>query len=136
MLAFGPTSGGGVCRVSLVGRGFTVNRHGRAVIKLISTGPGTCTGKVKLLVKVRVSKRRIVTKTIAAGGFSVAAGRLAALTLKLNAAGRALLGRRHGRLTATLAIFRASPLPAAALQSASVHLTLQKTVRKGAAPKK
>jgi hypothetical protein len=136
VLAFGPTSGGAVCRVSLVGRGFTVNRHGRAVIKLISTGPGTCIGKVKLLVKVRVSKRRIATKTIAAGGFSVAAGKPASLTLKLNAAGRALLGRRHGRLTATLAIFRASPLPAAALQSASVRVTLQKSVRKGAAPKK
>jgi hypothetical protein len=136
VLAFGQTGGGAVCRVSLVGRGFTVNRHGRAIIKLISTGPGTCVGKVKLLVKVRVSKRRLATKTIAAGGFSVAAGKPAALTLKLNAAGRALLGRRHGRLTATLAVFRASPLPAATLQSASVRLTLQKSVRKGAAPKK
>ena len=94
VLGFTAASG---CRVSLLKRSITVKRPSRAVLKLTARGPGTCRGRLKLVVRVRAAKRRVVTKTIASGSFSVPSGKLRTVTLKLNATGRSLLGRGHGR---------------------------------------
>jgi hypothetical protein len=124
VLAFVATTGG-TCRVSLLGRTIAVTSHSRAVLRLKSSAPGTCSGKLKLLVRVR-SGKRVKTKTIAAGSFSIASGKARTVTLKLNAAGRALLTARHGRLGASLTIFRLTPVPSTT-QTTSVRLALQKS---------
>jgi IPT/TIG domain/FG-GAP repeat len=124
VLAFVATTGG-TCRVSLLGRTIAVTSHSRAVLRLKSSAPGTCSGKLKLLVRVR-SGKRVKTKTIAAGSFSIASGKARTVTLKLNAAGRALLAARHGRLGASLTIFRLTPVPSTT-QTTSVRLALQKS---------
>jgi IPT/TIG domain/FG-GAP repeat len=123
VLAFVATTGG-TCRVSLVGRTITVKSHSRAVLRLLSSARRTCNGKLKLLVRVR-SGKRVKTKTIASGGFSIAGGKARTVTLKLNAVGRSLLAARHGRLGASLTIFRLSPVPGAT-QTTSVRLAVQK----------
>jgi hypothetical protein len=124
VLAFVATTGG-TCRVTLLGRTITVKSHSRAVLRLLSSAPGRCTGKLKLQVRVR-SGKRVKTRTIAAGSFSIASGKVRTVTLKLNATGRALLAARHGRLGASLTIFRLSPVPATT-QTTSVRLALQKS---------
>jgi hypothetical protein len=124
VLAFVATTGG-TCRVTLLGRTITVKSHSRAVLRLASAAPGTCKGKLKLLVRVR-SGKRVKTKTIAAGSFSIASRKIRTVTLKLNATGRALLAARHGRLGASLTIFRLSPVPATT-QTTSVRLALQQS---------
>jgi hypothetical protein len=116
VLAF--SAEGGICRVSLVKRSILVKSHSRAVLKLTSKGPGSCSGRLKLYVKVKAAKGRTKTKTIAAGGFTIAAGKARTITLKLNAAGRALLSAGHGRLSAKLSILRVSPSPRVTLTSA------------------
>lgn len=123
VLAF--TAASGACRVSLVKRSILVKSHSRAVFKLTSKGPGTCRGRLKLYVNVKAAKRRTRTKTIAAGSFSIAAGKARTITLKLNAAGRALLSAGRGRLSARLSILRLSPAPRVTLTSA-VRLASQK----------
>jgi hypothetical protein len=115
--------------VWLLGNGITVKSHGRAVIRLMSIGPGTCSGRLTLLVRVRISRHRVKSRTIAAGSFSLAGGAIRTVTLRLNAAGRALLGSRHGRLAAKLTILKLSPAPRAS-QNAAVRLTVQKARRK------
>jgi hypothetical protein len=126
VLAYDPTPGGAVCRVLLIGKGITVKTHGRAVVRLKSSGPGICSGRLRLLVSVRISRHRVKTKTIAAGAFTIAGASTRTVTLKLNATGRALLGRRHGRLAAKLTIQRLAPTPPFT-QNAAVRLTLQKS---------
>jgi IPT/TIG domain/FG-GAP repeat len=127
VLAFVATTGS-TCHVTLLGRTITVKSHSRAVLRLTSSVPGTCTGKLKLLVRVK-SGKRVKTKTIAAGAFSVTGGKIRTVTLKLNAAGRALLAARHGRLGASLTIFKLSPVPRTS-QTTAVRLTLQRTKSK------
>jgi hypothetical protein len=134
VLAFVATSTGG-CRVSLLKRSITVKRPSRAVLKLTSKGPGTCRGRLKLAVKVKASKRRVETQTIAMGSFSVPSGKVRTVTLKLNAAGRALLGRGHGRLAARLTILKLAPAPSAA-QSPAVRLAMEKKPRLSSRAKK
>ena len=125
VLGFFATSG---CRVSLVKRSVTVKRPSRAVLKLKGRGPGTCRGRLKLVVKVRAANRRVKTKTIASGGFSIPSGKVRTVTLKLNAAGRALLGLGRGRLAARLTILKLAPAPRA-VQTPSVQLALEKKPR-------
>jgi hypothetical protein len=134
VLAFAATSTAG-CRVSLLKRSITVKRPSRAVLKLTSKGPGTCRGTLKLAVKVRASKTRLRTKTIAAGSFSIPSGKVRTITLKLNAAGRTLLARGHGHLAARLTILKLLPGPRAA-QSPAVRLSLEKKPRNSARAKK
>jgi hypothetical protein len=134
VLGFTATTRAG-CRVSLLKRSITVKRPSRAVLKLTARGPGTCRGRLKLIVKVRAAKRRVATKTIASGSFSVASGKVRTVTLKLNAAGRTLLGRRHGRLAARLTILKLTPAPRAA-ESPMVRLALEKRPRLSAHAKK
>lgn len=117
--------------VSLSGTAFAVPRDGAVALKLTCTGTGACEGKLTLTAKGRVKNgKRAKTETIAMGGFSVAAGHTATVTVTLTAAGRALLKAGHGSLSATLAILKSSPAPAQT-QRASVHLT-----QKAAKPKK
>jgi hypothetical protein len=134
VLAFAATSAGG-CRVSLLKRAITVKRPSRAVLKLSSKGRGTCRGTLKLAVKVRASKTRFKTKTIAAGSFSVPSGKVRTITLKLNAAGRTLLARGHGRLAARLTILKLLP-GARAAQNPAVRLSLEKKPRLSTRAKK
>jgi IPT/TIG domain/FG-GAP repeat len=124
VLAFVATRTPG-CRVSLQKRSITVKRPSRAVLKLTSKGLGTCRGALTLAVKVRASKTRFKMKTIATGSFSVPSGKVRTVTLKLNAAGRTLLGRGHGRLAARLTILKLTPAPRAA-QRPAVRLALEK----------
>jgi hypothetical protein len=134
VLAFAATSSGG-CRVSLLKRTITVKRPSGAVLKLTSKGAGTCRGRLKLAVKVRASKTRFKTKTIAAGSFSIPSGKVRTITLKLNAAGRTLLARGHGRLAARLTILKLLP-GARAAQNPAVRLSLEKKPRLSAGAKK
>jgi hypothetical protein len=116
---------GGRCRVSLLKRSILVKSHSRAVLRLTSKGPGICSGNLKLFVRIKASKGRFRTRTIATGKFSLAAGRTRTVTLRLNAAGRTMLSAGRGRLSARLSILRVSPAPRVTLTSA-VRLADQK----------
>jgi hypothetical protein len=110
VLSFGPTSAGGACVAALVSRSIGVT-HSRAVVRLVWRGVGSCTGKLRLKVKVKRragKKLGTVTRTIAAGGFTIEAGRARTVKLKLNAFGRALLKAGHGRLRASLLVVSVS----------------------------
>jgi hypothetical protein len=98
VLGFGP-----LCNASLVSRNIAVLSHARAAVKLIWRGSGTCAGKLSLSVRVK-SGKRFRTKTIAAGTFSITAGRARTITVKLNRLGRSLLGAGRGRLRASLVL--------------------------------
>jgi hypothetical protein len=74
---------------------------------------------------VRVGKR-YKSKTIGVATFSISPGRVRTVTVKLNAAGRALLRGGHGRLRATLLIGSLPPAVRSAT-TAKVRLTLQTT---------
>jgi hypothetical protein len=128
VLGFGP-----LCNASLISRNIAVLSHARAAVKLIWRGSGTCAGKLKLSVRVR-SGKRVRTKTIAAGSFSITAGRARTITVKLNRLGRALLGAGHGRLRASLVIVNISG-SVTSPRTASVRLAVPR-MRTVKAPKK
>jgi hypothetical protein len=134
------TPGGGVlgfgpfvvpsCTIALRGKTISVQSYKRASVKLSWAGVGTCSGRLKLTVKTKIShpKRgqgRFKTNTIGAGAFSIAPGSVRTVRVNLNALGRSLLEARHGRLNASIAITKLSPGPAQA-RTASVRLALQK----------
>jgi hypothetical protein len=121
---FGPVAVAPSCRPSLVLRNITVDRKGRTSVKLRVLGAGPCRERLTLTVRQKLSHRRVKLRTIATGTFSIPSGRVAAITLKLNRLGTALLRAGHGRLAASLAIVRLSPAPVQA-HTASVRLTLQ-----------
>lgn len=125
VLAFG-TSAPGACRVTLLSHAITVSTHSRAALKLLWKGGGTCSGRLTLLVKTKAAHKKLKTRAIAAGSFSLTGGRARIITLKLNSTGRSLLRAAHGRLSARLTILRLSPAPRAT-QTATVRLTLQRT---------
>jgi len=106
--------------VSLNGSTIAVNTSGAAEIKLACTGTGTCTGKLSLTGKIPLEKHnknktkaktKTKTETIGTAIFSIPAGKTATIEFKLNAAGRALLSAAHGRLNASLTVFKTSPAP-------------------------
>jgi IPT/TIG domain/FG-GAP repeat len=140
VLPFGPVAGG-ACGALLLHRKIGVQSHGRALLKLRGTGPGACSGRLTLRVRVKLAKssrtrgvsRKYRMRTIGSAAFSIASGRTLSIAVKLNPAGRRLLRAGHGRLNASLLIVRYSPAPAQA-RSASVRLTLRKT-RKSSAKK-
>jgi type IV secretory pathway TrbD component len=111
------------CGASLVSRRIIVLSRARAAVKLIWRGAGSCRGKLTLRVKVKAGKRP-TTRTIGVGTFSVAGGKARTVTIKLNALGRALLKRAHGRLTASLVIVNL-PLGGVPARVANVGLTVQ-----------
>jgi hypothetical protein len=98
--------------VSLDGSTITVPSGGEATVKLACTGTGACAGKLTLTVKGTTKKgRKGKTQTIGTAAFSIPAGKTVTIQLKLNAAGRSLLGAGHGRLGAKLTILKSSPAP-------------------------
>ena len=85
------------------------------------TGKTTTNGKGK-------GKKQAKTETIGTAAFSIPAGKTAAVTLVLNAAGRALLKTAHGHLGATLTILKSSPSPMQTTND-TVQLAQQKTTK-------
>ncbi len=98
--------------VSLDGSTITVASSGEAAVKLACTGTATCAGKLTLTGKNTTKKgKKAKTETIGTATFSIPTGKTATIELDLNAAGRALLGADHGRLSASLTILKSSPAP-------------------------
>ncbi len=115
--------------VSLAGTNIAVQRNGTALVKLHCLGVSGCLGKLTLTAKHRVKangKLKTSTLTIATVSFSVEADTTATVKLKLDAAGRALLGTDHGRVSARLTLLEREPAPENS-QAKSVQLIEQKT---------
>jgi hypothetical protein len=103
--------------VSLVGTRIATRRGGMAAVELRCTGTATCRGKLILTVK-RLGKGRkhgerghSKAMTIATATFAILPGKTATIRLRLDSAGRALLGADHGRLSASLTVLKFSPSP-------------------------
>jgi hypothetical protein len=125
-LAATPGAAVSVGGVSLNSTRIATARDGKAALKLRCTGTGTCGGKLTLTAKTKgKGKKKTNTETIGTATFSIPAGKTATIRLKLNAAGRALLGAHHGRLSASLTILKSSPAPSQT-HTESVRLVLQK----------
>lgn len=127
VLGFGPLAGGAsvACKVSLRSKSITVQPHNRAVLRLLRTGAGACRGKLTLGYKTKAKGRRFKLTTIGSAVFSISPGKSRLVQIALSRTGAALLRRGHGKLSASLAIVRLSPVPRVA-QTASVRLQLQK----------
>jgi hypothetical protein len=127
VLAIGPEAGG-ACAATLLSKRISVGPYNHALLKLVGTGAGRCAGKLRLRVKIGLGHRRFKLKTIGTAIFSIASGKRLSVSVKLNAAGRALLRAGHGRLNASLLIVRSSPAPLLA-RTASVRLTRRATAK-------
>ncbi len=104
------TTGG----VSLPAGGTLAIARGHTVrVKLDCTGSKECTGKLILTTKTtsrtKSGKKRSHTVTIGTVKFSIPAGKTTIVTIPLNATGRGLLGKEHGRLAAHASIVDAVP---------------------------
>ncbi len=110
--------------VSLVSHAITVQRNGRAVVKLSCRGTVKCAGSLKLTAKTRPRKKHHPDKIeiITISKFAVAPDTTAMIELKPNAAGRSLLKAAHGRLSASLTIMETSLAPSH-IDKQSVRLT-------------
>jgi len=116
-------------------------QNGRATVKLRCRGVERCSSRLTLTIKTKGTKgsgkkKTTKTKTLTFGTatFSIPADKTAAITVKLNATGRALLSAAHGHLSANLTILKSPPgLPTT--QTKSVHLVLRKAIKAGR-PKK
>ena len=113
------------CKLGLLSRRLAVARHGRVLVRLRRSGSARCRGKLTLKVRGKASGRRVSMHTIGATRFSIAVSKPITLKVKLNAAGRALLRARHGKVRASLVVLRLAPAPTRA-QSASVRLQQRK----------
>jgi len=126
VLSFGP-SAHPTCGVSLLSSRIAVQAHARALVRLKAAGAGTCRGSLTLKVKLKSAKGRSRSKSIGVVSFSLAAGKVAAVKLALNASGRALLRADHGHLRASLVVLKSVPTPAQA-RTASVRLARRPAV--------
>jgi hypothetical protein len=109
------------CGASLAAKKLSV-QSGRAVLRLRGTGHGSCSGKLRLRVKLELGHHRTMLKTIGTAVFSLSAGRTVSVKVKLNAAGRRKLRADGGHINASLLIVKSSPVPARS-HTASVKLT-------------
>ncbi|MDQ6811413.1 MAG: hypothetical protein M3Z95_05905, partial [Actinomycetota bacterium] len=146
VLGFGPVASAAApsCTISLLSRTIAVHGRGLAGLKLAWAGTGICTGtltlKLKLKLKQRPTSKRSRSrgparvKTIGTASFSVAAGAVGVVNVKLNGTGRVLLRAARAGLNASLLIVKQSPGPARA-QTASVRL-MQAKSRSNKAPKR
>jgi hypothetical protein len=123
VLAFGPTAS--VCGARLLSKHIAVQRHNRALFKLVGTGAGKCAGKLRLRVKLKLAHGRFKLKTIGTAVFSIASGKRVSVIVKLNKTGRSLLSAGHGGLNASLLLVKQSPTPFVS-HTASVHLARQR----------
>jgi hypothetical protein len=112
------------CGATLLSKKILVEGRKLALFRLLGTGVGTCHGMLKLKVRVKVSAKRSVLRTIGTAVFSIKGGRRVVVNVKLTRAGRALLKAYHGHLSAKLLIVKSSPLPSLA-RIATVHLAPQ-----------
>jgi len=125
-----PTSGS----VSLEGSSVPVQSGGgAAVVRLACAGTGTCSGKLTLTAKSTTKKNTgkeasSAMTTIGSARFSISTGKTTLVKLTLNATGRALLKRDHGRLSTTLTILESSPGPSRT-HSETVDLVRQKAAK-------
>jgi hypothetical protein len=118
--------------VSLTGSLLSVQSGGKASVKLACTGTVPCTGKLTLMVTSKDKgkhAKHTKAETIGTAAFSIPAGKTGVVTIKLTAAGRALLKAGHGKLSANLTILKSSPAPASTKRE-SVQL-VQKQATKG-----
>lgn len=104
------TTGG----VSLPAGGTVAVERGHTVrVKLDCMGSDECTGRlilsVKTTSKAKGGKKRSHTITIGTAKFAISAGDTTMVKVALNATGRGLLGKDHGRLAAHVAIVDAVP---------------------------
>lgn len=101
--------------VTLLGAGVSIAANGTGTVKLACAGTATCTGKLTLTIKIKGPGKhaRARSVTLASASFSIAPGATGAVTLKLNATGRAQLRAQHGHLGATLTIVKSAPAPQA-----------------------
>jgi phosphodiesterase/alkaline phosphatase D-like protein len=101
------------CRTSLASATVAVQNDGMAAVKLSWTGTGTnmCSGKLMLRARVKTRSGQPKTALIGGGGFSLPAGRISSVTLKIDGVGRGLFSAAHGRLSASLAMLKLSPGP-------------------------
>jgi hypothetical protein len=126
VLGSGPTGQqpGAQCQALLRSKAIAVRGRRFALLKLRGTGPGACSGKLRLRIRTHLAHHRLGTKTIGTAIFSVLPGQRLLVRVKLNAAGRARLAAGHGALNASLLLVRQSPGPQLA-RTASVHLRAQ-----------
>jgi hypothetical protein len=133
VLALGPVSAG-VCGASLISKKIGVVHDKLALFRLVGTGAGSCSGKLRLRVRVKLGHGRFLLKTIGTAVFSISSGRRVSVSVKLNRAGRALLRADHGHLNASVLLVKSSPLPSLA-RTASVRLAPQRTAKPKPKPK-
>jgi hypothetical protein len=124
VLAAGPISGG-ACGASVLSKKIAVQANNRALFKLLGTGAGKCSGKLRLNVKIKLAHKRFKLKTIGTAIFSIYAGKRVTVSVKLNAAGRALMKAGHGRLNASLLLVKQAPVPFVS-RTASVRLARER----------
>jgi cytochrome c551/c552 len=118
--------------VSLTGSILRVRSNGKGSVKLACTGTAPCTGKLTLTVTSKGKGKRgkkAKAERIGTAAFSIPAGASGVVTIKLTAAGRALLKAGHGKLGASLTILKSSPAPASTARE-TVQL-VQKKAAKG-----
>ncbi len=120
VLAVGPSQS--QCAASLISKRIGVHVHGVALFRLLGTGGGSCRGKLRLRVKLRVGHGQVLLKTIGTAVFSISSGRRIDVKVKLNATGRRVLTADGGKLNGSLLIVRSSPVPVQG-RTASVRLT-------------
>jgi hypothetical protein len=131
----GPCGAEGVLcggEIALTSASIAVKSDGMALVKLACTGDEECAGKLifsaKTTSKAKDAKKRSRTVTLGTARFSIAAGRTITVKIRLDAAGRALLGTDHGRVNANLAVLEFAPSPSLT-HTESVQLVRQKVAR-------
>jgi hypothetical protein len=129
--------------VSLAGTSVTVQRDGIALVKLECLGSETCHGKLTLTAPIasrgevgaskgesqgngRGKKASAGAITIGTVDYSIPGDEAKTVRVRLDAAGRALLGADRGRLSASLALLEVAPTPANT-QTKTVSLVQRKT---------
>lgn len=113
--------------VLLTATNIKVKSSGTALVELECLGTANCHGKLTLTAKSTVKakgKKRTRTTTIGAVNYSIPGDEAKTVKVKLDVAGRSLLGTGHGHLSARLTILELAP-NAAQTQSKSVRLLLQ-----------
>lgn len=116
--------------VSLVSTALVAQHGAIALAELTCVGSAseTCAGKLVLSVRLPARKgKRSHTPVVGTASFSVAAGKTTSVRIRLNATGRALMRKAHGRLNASLAILQSAP--ASHSQLRSVHLLARRSPR-------
>ncbi|MGA2454180.1 MAG: IPT/TIG domain-containing protein [Solirubrobacteraceae bacterium] len=124
VLALGPVSSA-ACGASLISRKIAVQANDHALFRLLGTGTGKCSGKLRLRVEIKLAHKRFKFKTIGVAVFSITSGKRVSVSVKLNATGRSLLKLGAGRLTGNLLLVKQSPVPIVS-HTASVRLALQR----------